>query len=192
MYPRMFNLMSIGARHFRANVLHFFPCSRQRFSTPVNRRSSRALCVLAEVNAKPRKSGRSLEETETRLGSSLAAFTELKIRGGDTFWRTLREIHNEQFTRSRPTWSLRLPRARKRRYAWQPLGGIDSRVERATRLKALHTGVILCRVTILQLSPYHSRRDNEMPGLSLSRTIPKCTCPGDARKLPTPRNSVDA
>ncbi|EGI62456.1 hypothetical protein G5I_09241 [Acromyrmex echinatior] len=94
-----------------------------------------------------------------------------------------------------------------------PLGGIDSRVEQAMRLKAvrsdmknnctlfavqlnvcgqLHTGVILCRVMILQLSPYHSRRDNEMPGLSLSRTIPKCTCPGDVRKLPTPRNSDDA
>lgn len=29
-------------------------------------------------NAKPRKSGRNLEETETRLGSSLATFTELK------------------------------------------------------------------------------------------------------------------
>ncbi|KYN34148.1 hypothetical protein ALC56_11254 [Trachymyrmex septentrionalis] len=58
--------------------------------------------------------------------------------------------------------------------------------------RQLHTGVILCRVMILQLSPYRSRRDNEMPGLSLSRTIPKCTCPGDVRKLPTPRNSVDA
>jgi len=58
----------------------FFSPSRQRFSTPVNRRSSRALCDLAEANAKPRESGHNLEETETRLGSSLTAFTELKIR----------------------------------------------------------------------------------------------------------------
>lgn len=49
---------------------------------------------------------------------------------------------------------------------------------------------ILSRVMILQLSPYHPRRDNEVPGLSLPRTIPKCTCPDDVRKLSTPIASM--
>ncbi|EGI62457.1 hypothetical protein G5I_09242 [Acromyrmex echinatior] len=52
---------------------------KYEFLTPVNRHSSRALCDLVEANVKPRESGHSLEETETRLGSSLTAFTELKI-----------------------------------------------------------------------------------------------------------------
>lgn len=38
--------------------------------------------------------------------------------------------------------SLRLPWVRKRRYAWQHLGGIDSHVERAMRLKAVRSGTI--------------------------------------------------
>lgn len=38
-----------------------------------------ASVISRRANAKLRKSGRNLEETETRLGGSLATFAELKI-----------------------------------------------------------------------------------------------------------------